>query len=149
MFKIFRKNHTTANVELKDNNQMSALKLAAKKTAEEFNVDEQNIQSSIFASAAAGNTIIEDRAVFMFTTSDKKSRAHTMTLTFKDPVAWGNDKASIDYLIVGVFPDGSDQNTIDSLTEKVTDIMHDNSAQLDDIKFNNGELNKLNQSFTD
>ena len=48
MFKIFRKNHTTANIELKDNNEMSALKLAASKTAEEFNVDEQNIQSSIF-----------------------------------------------------------------------------------------------------
>lgn len=148
MFKIFRKNHTTANVELSDNNQLSALKLAAQKTAEEFNVDEQNIQSSIFASAAAGNTIIENRAVFMFATSDKKSRVHTMMLTFKNPVAWGNDKVPVDYLIVGMFPDSSDQNTVDAVTEKVTNIMHDKAAQLDDIKFNDSELNKLNQSFT-
>lgn len=149
MFKIFRKNHTTANVELEDNNQMSALKLAAKKTAEEFNVDEQNIQSSIFASAAQGNTIIADRAVFMFATSDKKSRVHTMMLTFKNPVAWGNDKTPIDYLIVGMFPDNSDQNTVTSVTEKITKILNEKSAQLDDIKFNDSELNKLNQSLTD
>jgi len=149
MFKIFRKNHTTANIELQDNNQMSALKLAAKKAADEFGVDEQTIQSSIFASAAAGNTIIENRAVFMYATSEKKSRVHTMMLTFKNPVAWGNDKTPIDYLIVGMFPEDSDQNTVDAVTEKITNIMHDKSEQLDDIKFNDGDLNKLNQAFTD
>ncbi|WP_338215555.1 PTS sugar transporter subunit IIA [Companilactobacillus muriivasis] len=149
MFKIFRKNHTTANIELEDNNQMSALKLAAKKAADEFSVDEQTIQSSIFASAAAGNTIIENRAVFMYATSEKKSRVHTMMLTFKNPVAWGNDKTPIDYLIVGMFPEDSDQNTVDAVTEKITNIMHDKSEQLDDIKFNDGDLNKLNQAFTD
>ena len=149
MFKIFRKNHTTANIELEDNNQMSALKLAAKKAADEFSVDEQTIQSSIFASAAAGNTIIENRAVFMYATSEKKSRVHTMMLTFKTPVAWGNDKTPIDYLIVGMFPEDSDQNTVDAVTEKITNIMHDKSEQLDDIKFNDGDLNKLNQAFTD
>ncbi|MGQ2375727.1 PTS sugar transporter subunit IIA [Companilactobacillus zhachilii] len=149
MFKIFRKNHTTANVELEDNNQLSALKLAAKKTAEEFNVDEQNIQSSIFASAASGNIIIENRAVFMYATNDKKSRAHTMMITFKNPVAWGNDKTPVDYLIVGMFPSDTTQATVDALTEKITNIMHDKSDQLDDIKFNDGDLNKLNQAFTD
>jgi len=149
MFKIFRKNHTTANIELEDNNQMSALKLAAKKAADEFSVDEQTIQSSIFASAAAGNTIIENRAVFMYATSEKKSRVHTMMLTFKNPVTWGNDKTPIDYLIVGMFPEDSDQNTVDAVTEKITNIMHDKSEQLDDIKFNDGDLNKLNQAFTD
>lgn len=149
MFKIFRKNHTTANIELEDNNQLSALKLAAKKAADEFSVDEQTIQSSIFASAAAGNTIIENRAVFMYATSEKKSRVHTMMLTFKNPVAWGNDKTPIDYLIVGMFPEDSDQNTVDAVTEKITNIMHDKSEQLDDIKFNDGDLNKLNQAFTD
>ncbi|MBL3530996.1 PTS sugar transporter subunit IIA [Companilactobacillus zhachilii] len=149
MFKIFRKNHTTANVELEDNNQLSALKLAAKKTAEEFNVDEQNIQSSIFASAASGNIIIENRAVFMYATNDKKSRAHTMMITFKNPVAWGNDKTPVDYLIVGMFPSDTTQATMDALTEKITNIMHDKSDQLDDIKFNDGDLNKLNQAFTD
>lgn len=149
MFKIFRKNHTTANIELADNNQLSALKLAAKKTAEEFGVDEQNIQSSIFASAAAGNTIIENRAVFMYATSEKKSRVHTMMMTFKTPVAWGNDKTPIDYLIVGMFPEDSDQNTVDAETEKITNVLHDKSEQLDDIKFNDGDLNKLNQAFTD
>lgn len=148
MFKIFRKNHTTANVELEDNNQLSALKLAAKKTAEEFNVDEQNIQSSIFASAASGNIIIENRAVFMYATNDKKSRAHTMMITFKNPVAWGNDKTPVDYLIVGMFPSDTTQATVDALTEKITNIMHDKSDQLDDIKFNDGDLNKLNQAFT-
>ncbi|AYE37474.1 hypothetical protein D1B17_01870 [Companilactobacillus zhachilii] len=149
MFKIFRKNHTTANVELEDNNQLSALKLAAKKTAEEFNVDEQNIQSSIFASAASGNIIIENRAVFMYATNDKKSRAHTMMITFKNPVAWGNDKTPVDYLIVGMFPSDTTQATVDALTEKITNIMHDKSDQLDDIKFNDSDLNKLNQAFTD
>ena len=149
MFKIFRKNHTTANIELEDNNQMSALKLAAKKAADEFSVDEQTIQSSIFASAAAGNTIIENRAVFMYATSEKKSRVHTMMLTFKNPVIWGNDKTPIDYLIVGMFPEDSDQNTVDAVTEKITNIMNDKSEQLDDIKFNDGDLNKLNQAFTD
>lgn len=149
MFKIFRKNHTTANIELEDNNQLSALKLAAKKAADEFSVDEQTIQSSIFASAAAGNTIIENRAVFMYATSEKKSRVHTMMLTFKNPVAWGNDKTPIDYLIVGMFPEDSDQDTVDAVTEKITNIMHDKSEQLDDIKFNDGDLNKLNQAFTD
>lgn len=149
MFKIFRKNHTTANIELEDNNQLSALKLAAKKTAEEFNVDEQNIQSSIFASAASGNIIIENRAVFMYATNDKKSRAHTMMITFKNPVAWGNDKTPVDYLIVGMFPSDTTQATVDALTEKITNIMHDKSDQLDDIKFNDGDLNKLNQAFTD
>ncbi|CAJ1202611.1 PTS sugar transporter subunit IIA [Companilactobacillus nantensis] len=149
MFKIFRKNHTTANIELQDNNQLSALKLAAKKTADEFNVDEQNIQSSIFASAAAGNTIIADRAVFMYATNEKKSRVHTMMMTFKNPVAWGNDKTPIDYLIVGMFPADSDQDTVNAVTEKITNIMQDKSEQLDDIKFNNSDLNKLNQSFTD
>lgn len=147
MFKIFRKNHTTANVELEDNNQLSALKLAAKKTAEEFGVDEQNIQSSIFASAAQGNTIIENRAVFMFATSDKKSRVHTMMMTFKDPIAWGNDKTPIDYLIVGMFPDDTSQDTVNNVIEKISDKLK--SANLDDIKFNDGQLNKLNQSFTD
>ncbi|WP_125588238.1 PTS sugar transporter subunit IIA [Companilactobacillus jidongensis] len=149
MFKIFRKNHTTANIELKDNNQLSALKLAAKKAADEFNIDEQNIQSSIFASAAAGNIIIEGRAVFMFATSEKKNNVHTMTLTFKDPITWGNDKTPIDYLIVGIFPEDSDQATVDEMTDKITNIMHDKSSQLDDIKFNDSGLNKLNQSFTD
>lgn len=149
MFKIFRKNHTTANIELKDNNQLSALKLAAKKAADEFNIDEQNIQSSIFASAAAGNIIIEDRAVFMFATSEKKSNVHTMTLTFKDPIAWGNDKTPIDYIIVGIFPEDSEQSTVDDMTDKITNIMDDKSSQLDDIKFNDSGLNKLNQSFTD
>lgn len=149
MFKIFRKNHTTANVELEDNTQLNALKLAAKKTAEEFSVDEQNIQSSIFASAAQGNTIIENRAVFMFATSDKKSRVHTMTMTFKTPVAWGNDKTPIDYLIVGMFPEDSDQDMVDAVTEKITNKLHDKAAELDDIKFNDSDLNKLNQSFTD
>ncbi|PMD68164.1 PTS sugar transporter subunit IIA [Companilactobacillus nuruki] len=147
MFKIFRKNHTTANIELEDNNQLSALKLAAKKTAEEFGVDEQNIQSSIFASAAQGNTIIENRAVFMFATSDKKSRVHTMMMTFKDPIAWGNDKTPIDYLIVGMFPDDTSQDTVNNVIEKISDKLK--SANLDDIKFNDGQLNKLNQSFTD
>ncbi|WP_195701340.1 hypothetical protein [Companilactobacillus futsaii] len=149
MFKIFRKNHTTANIELKDNNEMSALKLAASKTAEEFSVDEQNIQSSIFASAAQDDNFIEERAVFMFVTSDKKSRAHTMTLTFKDPVAWGNDRTPIDYLIVGMFPSNTPQNDVDLLTEKITNALHDKADQLDDIKFNGSDLNKLNQSFTD
>jgi len=149
MFKIFRKNHTTANIELKDNNQLSALKLAAQKAADEFNIDEQTVQSSIFASAAQGNTIIENRAVFMYATSEKKSRAHTMLLTFKDPVAWGNDKAPVDYLIIGLFPDDSDQTDVDTLTDKITTELHEKSAQLDDIKFNDSDLNKLNQSFTD
>lgn len=149
MFKIFRKNHTTANIELEDNNQLSALKLAAQKAAEEFNIDEQNVQSSIFASAAQGNTIIENRAVFMFATSNNKSRVHTMTLTFKTPVAWGNDKVPVDYLIVGLFPDNTEQATVDGMTDKITQTLHEKSAQLDDIKFNDSDLNKLNQSFTD
>ncbi len=148
MFKIFRKNHTTASIELKDNNQLSALKLAAQKTAEEFNVDEQAIQSSIFASAAQGNTILENRAVFMYATSDKKHSIHTMTLTFKTPVAWGNDKTPIDYLIVGLLPDTADQNDLDALTEKVTNELSDKADDLDDIRFNDSDLNKLNQSFT-
>ncbi|MQS77377.1 hypothetical protein FHL06_13760, partial [Lactobacillus halodurans] len=112
-------------------------------------VDEQNIQSSIFASAASGNIIIENRAVFMYATNDKKSRAHTMMITFKNPVAWGNDKTPVDYLIVGMFPSDTTQATVDALTEKITNIMHDKSDQLDDIKFNDGDLNKLNQAFTD
>ena len=149
MFKIFRKNHTTANIELEDNNQLSALKLAAKKAADEFGIDEQNVQSSIFASAAQGNTIIENRAVFMFATSEKKSRVHTMMLTFKTPVAWGNDKVPVDYLIVGLFPDNTDQVTIDGVTDKITKTLQEKSEQLDDIKFNDNDLNKLNQSFTD
>lgn len=149
MFKIFRKNHTTANIQLDDNTQMSALKLAAKKTAEEFGMDEQAIQSSIFASAAQGNTIIANRAVFMFATSEKKSRVHTMTLTFKDPVTWGTDQTPIDYLIVGVFPDDTDQNTVDAVTEKITNKLNDKASELDDIRFNDSDLNKLNQSFTD
>ena len=149
MFKIFRKNHTTANVELKNNNQMSALKIAAKKAADEFNVDQQSIQSSIFASAASGNIIFENRAVFMYATSDKKSQFHTMTLTFKDPVIWGNDQTPVDYLIVGIFPDGTGSETVDSMTKKIGNIMQDKSEQLDDIKFNDSNLNKLNQSFTD
>ena len=149
MFKIFRKNHTTANIELEDNNQLSALKLAAKKAADEFGIDEQNVQSSIFASAAQGNTIIENRAVFMFATSEKKSRVHTMMLTFKTPVAWGNDKVPVDYLIIGLFPDNTDQVTIDGVTDKITKTLQEKSEQLDDIKFNDNDLNKLNQSFTD
>ncbi|KRN99875.1 PTS sugar transporter subunit IIA [Companilactobacillus kimchiensis] len=149
MFKIFRKNHTTANIELKDNNQLSALKLAAQKAADEFNIDEQSVQSSIFASAAQGNDIIENRAVFMFATSDKKSRAHTMLLTFKTPVAWGNDKVPVDYLIIGLFPDGASQDDVDAMTDKVTTGLHEKADQLDDIKFTDNALNKLNQSFTD
>jgi len=148
MFKIFRKNHTTANIELKDNNQLAALKLAAQKAADEFNVDEQAIQSSIFASAAQGNTILENRVVLMYATSDKKHSAHTMLLTFKDPIAWGNDKVPVDYLIVGLLPDDDDQATLDSLTDKISDELSNKSDQLDDIKFNDSELNKLNQSFT-
>lgn len=149
MFKIFRKNHTTANIELKDNNQLSALKLAASKVADEFSVDEQAVQSSVFASAAQGNDIIENRAVFMYATSEKKSRVHTMLLTFKTPVAWGNDKVPVDYLIIGLFPDDSSQDEIDHITEKVTNGLHEKAEQLDDIKFNDSDLNKLNQSFTD
>ncbi|MQS76188.1 PTS sugar transporter subunit IIA [Companilactobacillus halodurans] len=147
MFKIFRKNHTTANIELENNDQMSALKLAAQKAADEFNLDEQTVQSSIFASAAQGNTILEDRAVFMYATSEKKHRVHTILLTFKDPVAWGNDQSLIDYLIVGVFPDKSSQKDVDELTQNITDKLH--GSDLDDIKFNDTELNKLNQSFTE
>jgi len=37
----------------------------------------------------------------------------------------------------------------DAVTEKITNIMNDKSEQLDDIKFNDGDLNKLNQAFTD
>jgi len=147
MFKIFRKNHTTANIELQDNNQLSALKLAAQKTAEEFNVDEQAVQSSIFASAAQGNTILEDRAVFMYATSDKKHSVHTMLLTFKTPVLWGNDRVPVDYLIVGLLPDDANQDTLDALTESVTNELHNKADELDDIKFNDSDLNKLNQSF--
>ena len=149
MFKIFRKNHTTANVELEDNTQLGALKFTAKKAAEEFSIDEQNIQSSIFASAAQGNTIIENRAVFMFATSEKKSRAHTMMLTFKTPIAWGNDKTPVDYIIIGLFPEDADPTEVENLTDKVTNTLHEKSAQLDEIKFNDSDLNKLNQSFTD
>lgn len=149
MFKIFRKNHTTANIELQDNNQLSALKLAAAKAADEFNVDEQAVQSSIFASAAQGTPIIENRAVFMFATSDKKSRAHTMLLTFKTPVAWGTDRTPVDYLIVGLFPDGSTDDQIQAINDKVTTELSEKADQLDDIKFNDSNLNKLNQSFTD
>lgn len=149
MFKIFRKNHTTANVELKDNTQINALKLAAKKTAEEFNLDEQSIQSSIFASAANGNKLIENRAVFMYATSDSKSRVHTMMMTFKNPIAWGNDAAPVDYLIVGIFPDAADQTEVAKITDRISETLHDKADQLDDIKFQDSDLNKLNQSFTD
>ena len=149
MFKIFRKNHTTANVELPNNTQMDALKFTAKKAAEEFGVDEQTMQSSIFASAAQGNTILESRAIFMYATSDKKHRAHTMTLTFKNPISWGENQTPIDYVIVGLMPDDASDDDVNALTETITNKLHDKAADLDDIKFNDSELNKLNQSFTD
>ncbi|WP_334352310.1 hypothetical protein [Companilactobacillus sp. HBUAS56257] len=149
LFKLFRKNHTTANIELSDNNQLSALKLAATKTADEFNLDPQAVQSSLFASAAQEPSILENRVVYMFITSDKKSRNHTMTLTFKEPVLWGNDRTPIDYLIIGILPDDYSQADNDKLTETITNKISENADKLDDIKFNDGELNKLNQSFTD
>ncbi|GAB5056441.1 hypothetical protein COSHB9_08280 [Companilactobacillus alimentarius] len=149
LFKIFRKNHTTADIKLADNNQLGALKLAAQKTAEEFNLDSQSVQSSLFASAAQDPTILENRVAYMFVTSDKKHKAHTMTLTFKEPVAWGNDKIPVDYLIVGVLPDGSSPDDIDHLNQKISSKISENSDKLDEIRFNDTELNKLNQSFTE
>ncbi|GEO59025.1 PTS sugar transporter subunit IIA [Companilactobacillus bobalius] len=149
LFKIFRKNHTTANVELKDNNQLSALKLAAEKTADEFGLDAQTVQSSLFASAAQEPTILNDCVVYMFVTSDKKHKAHSMTLTFKNPIVWGNDRIPVDYMIVGVLPDGAGQEDADQLREHITDKVNENADKLDDIRFNDSELNKLNQSFTE
>lgn len=149
LFKIFRKNHTTANIELKDNNQLGALKLAAEKTADEFGLDAQTVQSSLFASAAQEPTILNNRVVYMFVTSDKKHKAHSMTLTFKDPIAWGNDKVPVDYMIVGVLPDGTGQEDADQLKNHIADKVNENADKLDDIRFNDSELNKFNQSFTD
>jgi Phosphotransferase system mannitol/fructose-specific IIA domain (Ntr-type) len=141
MFKIFRKNHTTANVELQDNNQLGALKYAAQKVADEFKVDGQNVQSSIFASAAQGNTILEDRVVFTYATSSDKSKIHTMTLTFKDPIIWGNDNKSIDYLIVALLPSDTTDDKLHSLTDDITTKIHNEASHLDDIKFNDNLLN--------
>lgn len=149
LFKLFRKNHTTANIELSDNNQVSALKLAATKAADEFNLDAQAVQSSLFASAAQEPVILENRVAYMFVTTDQKTRNHTMTLTFKEPVLWGNDRIPVDYLIVGILPDNYSQEDNDKLAENITNKITENADKLDDIKFNDGELNKLNQSFTE
>lgn len=148
MFKLFRKNHTTANIQLDEPNQLSVLKLAANKLAEEFNVDAQNAQSSIFASAAQEDTLLENRAVFMAVTSDKKSQAHTMLLTFKDPILWGNARTPVDYMVVGLLPSEADEAAIETLQAKVADTLHAHADALDDIRFNDNKLNKLNQAFT-
>lgn len=149
MFKLFRKNHTTANIQLDDPNQLSILKLAATKLADEFSIDEQNAQSSIFASASQEDTLLENRAVFMAVTSDKKSQAHTMLLTFKDPILWGNARTPIDYMIVGLLPSDADESMIADLKDKVATKLHEKADILDDIRFNDNKLNKLNQSFTE
>jgi len=143
MFGLLSKKNVETGVEIYSKNEIDVLKKLAALTAQMLKLDEQEVRSGLFASAAANTNRMTGGHIFIThatTAGTKVPKAVLMTLA--DPVNW-NGANAVDYVLVVVMPSDAGDNGYDDIADKAESVFSSHASELDGIIGNAGELHKI------
>lgn len=138
-----RNKNVFTNVKLLENNEISAIRMAANLLSDCARVNRQACYSSLLASEALQTHMINDRTAFIYGTDASIKRPQFIIITFADAIIWGEDNERVDYLVVGIIPDDDDDVDLDAIVALVKiqfsglagrqDALKDDAAALTDM----------------
>ena len=131
------------HVSLRENNEISAIRLAAIFLSDFADLDDQACLSSLLASEVLKTRLINQRTAFIYATDANTQQPQFMVMTFDQPVYWGEADTAIDFLIAAVVPNTITEESLNALTIALSRQFDDQTGDLDQIKNDSLALNRL------
>lgn len=143
MFGLLSKKNVVTGVEINSTNEIDVLKELAAQTARKLNLDEQEMRSGLFASAAAStNRMTGDHIFITHATTSGVKEPKAALITFANPVNWNGTNA-VDYALVVVMPADAGDSNYDDIADQAESVFSNHASELDGLIGNAGELNKI------